>query len=612
MKFYLSLLFCLSTLYLSAQNINNLKIEQKGGELSIQYNLTSTDNIPFKINVLYSADKNNWKLADKVYGDVGDSIYMGNSKKAILWIDHIENIQSKLFFKISAEYYAVDEKNEGNLKDKTGYTYNWVRYGKTKWMTQNLKASQSDPDCGGYYTNSNARNACPDGWNLPSDENWMDLEIQFGVSNDKVKEHGLREINLIELKNSGFVVEECSYKTSFYPNQKALAFWTGTENKMLYTGYSDKYLARIIRLDENKISKELRKKSEELNVRCVQGATYLAKIEAIAEKDINLNSTRGIVNHPYTGEKLEWQHFANNIWLKKDILGSYLYKELEGKCPAGWRLPGKEEWEGLYKEFKPSVKFENHKEILSERLSTSGAWSISLSNNDYWRNTNYYTYNTFWILKTDKEVSEKLLPFPTNDKGTAGWEDKQTNEKAKLRCVLDNEDFLTKRKSLKAGSFKDTRDNKEYGSIEIENITWMSENLSYDMGENSMCRANIKKDCELFGHMYNTKVAEGGCPTGWRLPTSDEWKYLLINKAANNHKILYPFGGTGFNLLLGGEVIYDEENKTDTYSAEYLYKDGDKVGFYYINSNGKVEKNEKAKKKDFYYIRCIKEVNDRF
>ena len=80
----------------------------------------------------------------------------------------------------------------------------------------------------------------------------------------------------------------------------------------------------------------------------------------------------------------------------------------------------------------------------------------------------------------------------------------------------------------------------------------MSENLSYNLGENSACRDNINTDCELFGHMYNIEVMDSGCPDGWRLPTSDEWKYLLINKAANNLKILYPFGGTGFNLLFGG------------------------------------------------------------
>ena len=117
-----------------------------------------------------------------------------------------------------------------------------------------------------------------------------------------------------------------------------------------------------------------------------------------------------------------------------------------------------------------------------------------------------------------------------------------------MRCVLDNVDYISKKDAIKKGTLIDKRDNKEYGFVEIDDQVWMSENLSFDLGENSSCRDNIMTDCDLFGHMYNLKVVNSGCPDGWRLPTSKEWKYLLINKAANNLKILYPFGGTGFNL----------------------------------------------------------------
>ena len=212
----------------------------------------------------------------------------------------------------------------------------------------------------------------------------------------------------------------------------------------------------------------------------------------------------------------------------------------------------------------------------------------------------------FIINEKDKEDSKKLIAFPGNKKGFAGWVEKQTNEKAKVRCVLDNEDYINKRDQIKNGTFIDKRDQKEYGYVEIENKVWMSENLSFNLGENSACRDNIKTDCELFGHMYKLEVINSGCPDGWRIPTSAEWKYLLINKAANNLKILHPFGGTGFDLLLGGEMIYDENSKSDFYTAKYLFNDGDKAGYYYIDSKGKVELNERAKKRDYYYVRCIK------
>ena len=606
MRNIIVLLFCIAVFNVNAQKIENLKIDQKGGELTIQYDLTGTSEDYFTISVLYSDNNTDWKKLKKVYGDVGDSIVIGKAKKAVLWVDHLNNLQNKMFFKVKGEYYTVDEKTEGKLKDKNGVEYNWIRVGKNKWMTQNLKSSPSDDNCGGYYTNVDARNACPDEWHLASDDEWMDFEIDFGMDKEKAKVHGLREINFQNLKNAGFSVNECNYDAALYPNQKALAFWTSTENKMLYTGYSQKYFARIIRPDENKISKELRVITEKLNVRCVQSSVYLAKTEATAEKEINLQPISGITKHPYTGEELEWQYHGKTIWMKDDILGSYMYKDLSEKCPTGWRLPEKKEWEQLFKDYSPTINLENNKEVLSERLSSPGIWGFNLSNTDYWMNTHRYTYNTYWISDTDKEDSKKLIAFPTNDKGQAGWVKKQTNEKAKVRCVLDHEDYISTKDQIKKGTFIDKRDNQEYKLVEIDGTTWMSENLNYDIPENSMCRNNIKKDCELFGHMYNIEVSENVCPDGWRLPSKDEWKYLLIQKAANNLKILYPFGGTGFNLLLGGELIYDEESKSDIYTANYMLMNEDKPGFYYIDSKGKVEFNEKAKKRGFYYVRCVK------
>ena len=606
MKHLFTLLFCLAAIYSNAQKINNLEVSQNGGEIKLKYDLNGNTDEYFKVKVFYSSDKQNWTESDKVYGDVGDNITTGQNKQIVLWADHLKNVQNKMAFKVAAEFYTVNEEKEGNITDKNGINYNWIRFGKDRWMTQNLKANQSDADCGGQFTNSAARNVCPDGWTLPTDENWMSLETEFGVDKDKVKEHGLREINLDKLNNAGFSIKECSYTTTFYPNQKALAFWTSTENKMLYTGYSDKYIARIIRLDEGKISKELRSKSEKLSVRCVQSAKYLAKIESITETEINLTTISGVTNHPFTGEKMEWQYIANNIWLKNDLKGSYLYNESDDACPTGWRLPVKEEWDDLLKEFNPSIKIDNNDEVLNGRLSSEGIWGFNLSNNDYWMNIGYYTYNTYWINENDKADSRKLRAFLSNKRGLTTWQDKQANEKAKIRCVLDSEDFIKQKESIKSGEFVDTRDNQEYGFVEIDGTVWMSDNLNYDMGENSTCRHNIKAECELFGHMYNIQVENAGCPNGWRLPTHQEWKHLLIEKAPNNLKILYPFGGTGFNLLLGGEVIFEDDGKTEIFSAEYLFTKDGKVGYYYMDSKGKVEMEEKAKKRDYYYVRCVK------
>ncbi len=603
------LLYMLSFFFVAAhaQKIENFNMSQNGGELTFTYDLNSSNKSNlFAVKLFYSNDNDSWQEIEKSYGESGDSIVPGTGKKLVVWVDHLENVQTKMYFKIEASFKNIDPTSEGNLTGKKGNSYQWIKIGQTRWMAQNLGSNAQDP-CGTVFTNYEAKNTCPDNWHLPSDEEWMELETYVGISAQKAKEHGLREIDLEKLKNSGFSLTECNYEASLYPNQQAAAFWTSSGTKMLHMGYSDKYFARIIRLNENKISKELRDKKEKLSVRCLQSAVFMDKISKSIEANITTQPTMGEVNHPFSGEEMDWIYIANNIWLKNDITGSYQYTEIEGRCPAGWKLPTKEDWEALFEEMKPSVKIDNEKEVLSERFSSKGAWGLDLSNSDYWMDIPYYTYNTYWIFNDDKEISKKTIPFPSNYRGLAQWTDKLTHEKAKIRCLLAEKKYLEKSKALNQGTFVDERDNKEYPTIEIDGTTWMSENLSYNMGEYSMCRDNIKVDCELFGHMYSIKTDENFCPDGWRLPTSAEWKYLLINKAANNLKILLPFGGTGFDLLLGGDIFEDETGKGNIYSANYLFLDNDKYGYYYIDSKGKVEQNDRAKRRDYYYIRCVKE-----
>ena len=608
MRYLLLSLLSFFFLTVQAQKIENLKMSQNGGELVFTYDLTSEikSNL-YSIDLFFSNDNNRWEKIEKAYGVVGDSIVPGTNKKIVVWLDHLGNIQPKLYFKVVASFENVDQQKNGRLTGPKGDKYSWRRIGQTRWMTQNLGSKATDNPCGNYFTNYEARNACPDNWHLPSDEEWMELETYFGINAEKAKEHGLREINLEELKNAGFSLTECNYQTSLYPNQQAIAFWTSTGSSMLHLGYSDKYLARIIRLNEDKISKELRDKKEKLSVRCVQNATFTDKISQEIEATINTQPTMGTVNHPFSGEEMEWIYRADNIWMKDDITGSYQYTDIKGRCPAGWKLPTKEDWEALFKEMKPSIELNNKKEVLSERFSSDGAWGMDFSNADYWMDIPYYTYNTYWIFNDDKEVSKKTISFPTNYRGMAQWTTKLTHEEAKIRCVLAEKKYLEKSKQLNRGTIIDKRDNKEYPWIEIDGTRWMAENLSYNMGEYSICRDNIKVDCELFGHMYSIKTDENFCPDGWRLPTSAEWKYLLINKAANNLQILLPFGGTGFNLLLGGEILEDETGKGNIYTAYYLFLDDDNYGYYYIDSKGKIELNDKARRRDYYYIRCVKE-----
>ena len=71
----------------------------------------------------------------------------------------------------------------------------------------------------------------------------------------------------------------------------------------------------------------------------------------------------------------------------------------------------------------------------------------------------------------------------SNKRGLTTWVDKQAHEKAKIRCLLDDKEFINMKKNIKSGTFKDSRDQKEYGQVEIDGTIWMSENLAWQLLE---------------------------------------------------------------------------------------------------------------------------------
>lgn len=89
-------------------------------------------------------------------------------------------------------------------------------------------------------------------------------------------------------------------------------------------------------------------------------------------------------------------------------------------------------------------------------------------------------------------------------------------------------------------SFTDTRDNESYGTVQIGNQCWMSENLNYTPSVgSSWCYDDVSSVCVTYGRLYDWNTAsnstsgstnpsgvQGVCPSGWHLPSDDEWKEL--------------------------------------------------------------------------------------
>ncbi len=70
--------------------------------------------------------------------------------------------------------------------------------------------------------------------------------------------------------------------------------------------------------------------------------------------------------------------------------------------------------------------------------------------------------------------------------------------------------------------FTDPRDGQSYEIVQIGDQCWFAENLNYHVG-NSDCYDNDPANCDTYGRMYDWQTALTACPSGWHLPTDDEW-----------------------------------------------------------------------------------------
>ena len=93
----------------------------------------------------------------------------------------------KSFYKCTTNGWVFDkEMNSGTVRDRAGTEYRTVLIGNQTWMAQNMNLATggsycydgSQANCNTYgrlYTRGAALGVCPDGWHLPSKEDWEEL-----------------------------------------------------------------------------------------------------------------------------------------------------------------------------------------------------------------------------------------------------------------------------------------------------------------------------------------------------------------------------------------------------------------------------------------------------
>jgi uncharacterized protein (TIGR02145 family) len=91
-----------------------------------------------------------------------------------------------------------------------------------------------------------------------------------------------------------------------------------------------------------------------------------------------------------------------------------------------------------------------------------------------------------------------------------------------------------------SGMFTDYRDDKTYKYVTIIGKKWMAENMNFETPSDSWCYYNNAANCTNYGRLYTWNTAMTVCPSGWHLPTREEWGDLAIAAGGTG-----TYGATG-------------------------------------------------------------------
>ena len=181
-----------------------------------------------------------------------------------------------------ASRQSLQEQTDSFLDSRDGQRYPVITLGGQAWMGRNLAFAAEpswcyedrDDNCetkGRLYPWEVAVNACPEGWHLPSDEEWIDLEAFLGMAKEELPRTRFRGTNqgarLREGGDTGFAAPISGYRRpdgSYARWGERSAYWLSTEADSAAAWHRD------IRSDEGRIYRSAVPKGYALSVRCLR------------------------------------------------------------------------------------------------------------------------------------------------------------------------------------------------------------------------------------------------------------------------------------------------------------------------------------------------------
>jgi uncharacterized protein (TIGR02145 family) len=122
---------------------------------------------------------------------------------------------------------------------------------------------------------------------------------------------------------------------------------------------------------------------------------------------------------------------------------------------------------------------------------------------------------------------------------------------------------------------------EDYKTVKIGSQIWMAENFNCEVS-GSRCYNEDPANCAQYGRLYYWATAKTVCPSGWHLPSEDDWDILMRYVQVDNGGSIYYTGGSEPSIAkyLKATSGWKVENWTDGGNGE------DKYGFAALPGGG--------------------------
>ena len=350
----------------------------------------------------------------------------------------------------------------------------------------------------------------------------------------------------------------------------------------------------------------------------------------------------------------------------------YTWADAKEVCPAGWHLPSQGEFRTLVRIADKGFADDwddawNKSNAAGGKLKAdSDLWADNGKGTDlygfaglpaghrYYSDSKFYNVgvNAYFWSSTPYDASNAYRTALSKGNAIADLDNYKVGDGFSVRCLTNvcgtkafdaSKQFCYEEQLYdRCGTveydpttqFCDTRDNQIYKMVTIGEQTWMAENLNY-AASGSVCHSNNAANCNTYGRLYTWATAMSGtnctnttsctptypvkgvCPTGWHLPSMDEFYTLLDNVSMSNWDAEHrtkPNAGKALKTTTGWN---DGGNGTDTFGfsvkpAGYMDREGS--AFATIGGNVFFWSSTQAAEENGYgmYLTCTDDDGHRY